>query len=588
VFLIFSLYCIDYLQVILREHFRCAPEIIAFSNSEFYNDALVSLRLPTSSERLKPSLIDVRIPNGAKVGKVNERECDEIVRMIKEYVESCPLCNKRTIGIISLMGDEQSRLVRGRLLDAIGPQKYKLHDVLIGDPPAFQGAERDIIYLSLVCSPGRVPTQNQLMHAQRANVALSRARDRMVLVRSIDVNHIPNEQDMKLFILDFFEKATMQSGEKDDSEDPASSSPIHPTRQMAFSTFRARAERLLEQLLKERGFSLHSMGVVWEGAICVEDSSSSARAAICVEGSGETQEEWTRLVEQQKSIERVGWKCLRVDALSLLSNYQKSLDGIVVFLALAGVDSTTSVAAEGLDVNMDAESNVDGADEEENRVPPQAEADAEVVVISSDDGDDDDDDDRKPAAVKPDRAQIAGAERLGNGELESDYGNVVGLNFLLGSNRAHQEAAPRRQGSAQDEVSSVGSDEHIGDQQRAAIPGGRRRLANNEEDDIEEKQRAVSESTKRTFSDDISVSSDDGGEDYVVDTTSPPKRRRTRLDKYSQDARWYPTRNNASEEEDDVQSLPKHSMEQEAEEEKGDEEMVKEEDVMDVIRSDAL
>ncbi|KAL7580542.1 hypothetical protein ACA910_003669 [Epithemia clementina (nom. ined.)] len=122
-------------RVILREHFRCAPEIIAYSNSEFYNDNLIPLRVPTSEERLDPSLIDIYLKRGRKTGKVNLEECDEIVRLIKEYVESCSRVKKRSIGVISLVGDEQSRLIRGRLLDSVGPHKYKLHDILVGKPP---------------------------------------------------------------------------------------------------------------------------------------------------------------------------------------------------------------------------------------------------------------------------------------------------------------------------------------------------------------------------------------------------------------------------------------------------------------------
>ena len=129
----------------MREHFRCAPEIIGFSNTIFYNGQLVPLRLPTNSERLTPSLIDIRV-NGSKVGKINEAECDAIVGMIRDFVtKSDSETFPRSIGVISLVGDEQSRLIRGRLLDSIGPQKYKEHGILIGDASTFQGAEKDVV-----------------------------------------------------------------------------------------------------------------------------------------------------------------------------------------------------------------------------------------------------------------------------------------------------------------------------------------------------------------------------------------------------------------------------------------------------------
>jgi superfamily I DNA and/or RNA helicase len=130
--------------VVLHEHFRCASEIIAFSNSQFYDNQLIPLRLPTPSERIVPSIVDVRIPNGLKVGKINEHEVNEIVQRVQEMVISqSSSSQRRTIGIISLMGDEQSRLIRIRLLDTIGPQRMAQHSILVGDPPSFQGTERD-------------------------------------------------------------------------------------------------------------------------------------------------------------------------------------------------------------------------------------------------------------------------------------------------------------------------------------------------------------------------------------------------------------------------------------------------------------
>lgn len=128
----------------MNEHFRCASEIIAFSNHQFYDGQLIPLRLPKQSERLTPSLMDVRVTDGEKVKRTNEKEADEIVRLVEELATD-QRENPRSIGVISLMGDEQSRLIRGRLLDAkgVGPQGMARHNILVGDPPAFQGAERD-------------------------------------------------------------------------------------------------------------------------------------------------------------------------------------------------------------------------------------------------------------------------------------------------------------------------------------------------------------------------------------------------------------------------------------------------------------
>jgi hypothetical protein len=544
-------------QVILREHFRCAPEIISFSNSEFYNGNLFPLRLPTSAERLYPSLIDVRLPRGRKTGKVNEQECDEIVRMIKDYVDSCPLLKKRSIGVISLVGDEQSRLIRGRLLDSIGPFKYKLHDILVGEPPSFQGAERDIVFLSLVCSPGNVVTQSQLMHAQRMNVALSRARDRMVLVRSIDTNHISNEQDIKFSVLDFFERARLEdNGHNEDVGD-------RQTRP-ALSPLRSRGESLLVDLLRAKGFSTRSMGVVWDNAICVENASTvnSARAALCVEAIGESHEEWKVMLEQQKSIERVGWKCLRVDALSFLSDHRKILDTAEGFLESVGVHPRTTEESDEADgaiveIEPETEEAKPKSDMEEEDGPARGDI-KEVVVISSDeDGDmDEDEDERKPAAL-PIVTRSSEPESLGNGETASDYGDIADLNFLRGSNGFRENnsttSVARAPLPAYAETSSVDAlAAHVETSSVAAGP-------HDMEEDLEDKQRAVSESRRQTFpNDDLSIDfSDDLEVTLDVGSVAPSrssksyKRRRTRLDNYSRDGRWYPSRKK-SEHEDDV------------------------------------
>lgn len=426
-------------RIILREHFRCAPEIISYSNAEFYNENLIPLRLPTSEERLSPSLIDIFVPDGRKVGKINERECDEIVKQIGEYVDNCGLLRKRSIGVISLVGEEQSRLIRGRLLDRVGPHKYKLHNILVGEPPSFQGAERDIVFLSMVCSPGSVVTQSQLMHAQRVNVALSRARDRMVLVRSIDLNHIPNEQDVKFSVLNFFACAKHISTEVDVHND---------SRKLSSSLiFRVRAEQLLVKLLDEEGFATRSMGVVWDNAICVEDSagSSGRRAGICVEATGETMEDWKAMLEQQKSIERVGWRCLRVDALSFLANHSEVFGIVKKFLASVKVFPTKKMQettikpaalfqAGGLpdDGEMSEDDDMDQPDVQDDQPvpvgppPPQE----EMVVISSDE--ENDDDDGKPLAMPLFglKQEPVDMDRLGNGESAADYGNVADIGFL--------------------------------------------------------------------------------------------------------------------------------------------------------------
>ena len=499
----------------MREHFCCATETIAFSNDIFHDEQLIPLWMPMGTEWLTPSLMDVRV-NGSKVAKANEEECNTIVSMIRDFVaKSDSETFPRTIGVISLVGNEQSRLIRGRLLDVIGPQKYKEHDILIGDPPTFQGAERDIIFLSMICSPGRVPTQNQLMHAQRANVALSRARDRMVLVRSIDSSHVPSGDDVKIPILEFFSEAASDCSSNEDEQDGPR------IKDGGLFSFRMRAQSLLEERLRSKGYSVRRMGVVWNDAVCVEDKASDTRAALCFECVGELTEEWSCLVKQQKSIERVGWKTLRVDGLSFLVNFRGTFKSIENFLQNAGVMPSV--------VEEEEEEAVEEEGEELGDVSHEAEAVEPVWVVANAEDD---------IVVVSDRED---AGSMSNDAMDpAQYGDLASLEFLRGSEDS--------------DVSVIDDPYHPQDRRTRSRDTDRTEVVNmdsddDEDDDKDNDQRMnspVVEDVARAPNDkNIGDSSDDS---YVG---GHRKRQRTRMDKYSRDGRWYPAGRKPIREEDD-------------------------------------
>ena len=522
-------------RVVLSEHFRCAEEIIAFSNEQFYDGRLVPLRLPNKSERLTPSLVDVKI-NGVKSGKVNAREADEIVSRVEALVTSNEMAaSLRSIGVISLMGDEQSRLIRGRLLDVVGPQKMAEHNILVGDPPKFQGAERDIVFLSMVVSPGSVPTQSQLMHFQRANVALSRARDQCILVRSVELNDIPGMDDIKVPIIEFFRRAADQA----QAEDVANTEVQVPVEGVGVCP----AQVFLKRALSKRGFSVRGMGIVWKNGICVEHESGDNRVALLVEGAGESLQQWKSSFEQQKAIERVGWKCLRIDALSLLTEFDVAIESVIKFLATCGIEEPPLLydSLES-DNEADDQQQVQGEDAEEEHgaadqampdeledavqdegprgvLPLRRDDDPEDVVVISSDEDEGQEGSLKPAAVEPrleirafqpDLAPSGPLEDARNDLDASNYGEVVDLSFL----RAENGSRPSLD--------------------RASLSS-----------------RARS-STRRDTGDKAALDHSQGSSDedeYQADAETdgsrgarPRKRRRLyrRLDRYQRDGRWYP------------------------------------------------
>lgn len=547
----------------MSEHFRCAPDIIDFSNKQFYDGRLVPLRLPTQSERLTPSLVDVKVI-GTKVGKINEVEADKIVEMIQEHM-NLPRSDARprSIGVISLIGDEQSRLIRGRLLDAIGPEKMARHNILIGDAPTFQGAERDVVFLSMVCSRGSVPTQSQLMHFQRANVAMSRARDRCVLVRSIELTDISSMDDMKVPIIAYFMQGDFHEAASVDSMDEKG---VRARQKIG------NGSSILKQLLEQRGYTVTDMGVIWKHGICVENDTT--RVALLVDGDEGSGQEWQASYGQQKAIERVGWKCFRVDSLSLFLNLDSTMKNIGRFLAsanieepvVANVDAAVAYAAiENEDVDeADTEMLVEAM--EGANVPivldddevVQDHNDHDVVTISSSD---DGEADSKPAG-RPDRIGSAFDFAEQEDANAARFGQVVELDFLRQMPTKEEDEGDE----AMDDLANDASDRFSESNTNGNEGTGE------STSDAKHSVARLPPPTTTSMDDFLSKSSSDESSVYSKGSSKGTKKSKyRRLDNYSKDGRYYPEKCKSEDVEwmyDTDSDLPKPKIKKEEEEHK--------------------
>ena len=81
--------------------------------------------------------------------------------------------------------------------------KYEHHKIACGEPPNFQGDERDIIFLSMVDSNENDYPLNMMSaegdRKRRYNVAVSRAKNQVWLVHSLDVAKDLKEEDKIIF-----------------------------------------------------------------------------------------------------------------------------------------------------------------------------------------------------------------------------------------------------------------------------------------------------------------------------------------------------------------------------------------------------
>ncbi|MGH2608962.1 MAG: AAA domain-containing protein, partial [Tepidiformaceae bacterium] len=87
----------------------------------------------------------------------------------------------------------QAREIERLLLDRLGPEEVEKRQLVCGDAYAFQGTERDVMFLSLVVAPrqgGRIATLTSTRDERRFNVAASRARDQMWLFHTVTLNDL--------------------------------------------------------------------------------------------------------------------------------------------------------------------------------------------------------------------------------------------------------------------------------------------------------------------------------------------------------------------------------------------------------------
>jgi very-short-patch-repair endonuclease len=179
--------------IMLREHFRCLPEIIEFSNQLAYNDGILPLR-EQPADSAWHSVIDVHVPDGYREPgtDTNPPEAGYIVAKIAELCAD-PRYDGKTFGVISLLGDAQAQLIQGKLIERLGEQEMERRKIRCGNAYHFQGDERHVMFLSAVVAAGegrRIGAMTKEADRQRMNVAASRARDQMWCIRSISADEL--------------------------------------------------------------------------------------------------------------------------------------------------------------------------------------------------------------------------------------------------------------------------------------------------------------------------------------------------------------------------------------------------------------
>jgi very-short-patch-repair endonuclease len=319
-------------MVMLKEHFRCVGPIIEYSKREFYNHELRPLRVPKASERLDPPLIDVLVEDGYRSGDVNRPEARFIVDEIKAIVGD-PNMGGRSIGVVSLLADKQGLLIWERLTDELGPEVMQHHRIACGDARTFQGKERDIMFLSMVSAPNEVGAPlSRDTFAQRFNVAASRARDRMYLVRSVELEHLREADRFRRSLIGHFAAPFAQDEIR-----------VEDLRKLCESPF----EREMYDELTQRGYWVTPQVKVGQYRIdMVVEGHNDARLAVECDGDKyHGADKWADDMQRQRVLERAGWVFWRCFASTFIRRRKEMLDDLLETLAGRGIEPVGSEGA---------------------------------------------------------------------------------------------------------------------------------------------------------------------------------------------------------------------------------------------------
>ncbi len=321
-------------HITLREHFRCVPEIIRFSNDLCYRDApLIPLR-QAPPERLPP-LRSRFVAEGACEGYgqriQNRAEAEALVETIVKLVDDEAFEGK-TMGVIALQGHAQAQLIETLLAQRLDPKVIEERRLRCGEPATFQGDQRDVIFLSLVIAPNvQYRALTRLPDLRRFNVAMSRARDQVWLFHSVKPHDL-GPDDLRRRLVSFFESPQNAAidalfEDLDRLEREARGPRRLGTQPDPYESW-FEVDVALE--LSRRKFRVRPQVEVAGRRIDLVVEGRDARIAVECDGDNwHGPEQYERDMARQRQLERAGWTFVRVRESDFYADRQRAVNAVI-------------------------------------------------------------------------------------------------------------------------------------------------------------------------------------------------------------------------------------------------------------------
>lgn len=325
-----------YPALMLKEHFRCVPDIIGYSNKLSYDGMIKPLR-DANGVKITPAVVNYRVDGHRENTRtVNVTEARAIVAAIESCLEREEYKGK-TFGVITLLGEEQAKYIENLIFERIDVSEIEERKILCGNSAQFQGDERDIIFLSMVDSnekDGPLPmlSNPNERETKRYNVAASRAKDQLWVVNSLDASKDLKVGDLRRGLLEY------------------ASNPTSFAQEMERVT--AKSESVFEEnvakALVSKGYKIIPQ---WEvGAYRIDMVAVSGNKKIAIECDGEMwhsgEEKVREDMERQTILERIGWKFIRIRGSEYFRNPEKTIERVVKSLEEYGIEPTDSFGDE--------------------------------------------------------------------------------------------------------------------------------------------------------------------------------------------------------------------------------------------------
>ena len=313
-------------RLMLKEHFRCVPEIIQFSNDLSYGGQMIPLRLPFENEKLDPPVMAIKVEDGyATEGKeiLNYPEADKIAEDIRNMITD-PQFKDQTIGVITLQGNKQAALIENKIREQISESEFVKRKIICGNAYSLQGDERDIIFLSMVVANNRrFISMTKKAQQQTFNVAASRAKNQMRLYHSVELDDLSKE-DYRYRLLSYCKNPARVNDVVANLEEKCD------------SPFEVEVLRMIVA----KGYKVQPQ--VQVGKYRIDLVIEGIRDRLAVECDGERwhgPEKWEEDMQRQYNLERAGWKFWRVRGREFYFNKTKSLESLWTKLDELGIKS---------------------------------------------------------------------------------------------------------------------------------------------------------------------------------------------------------------------------------------------------------